>query len=185
MGCPEVDGSEEGEEEQGFKNKLSISPEKRLSLQAMPPELSSLWPCKLSPSAYPLHSHPSQQNILVYLGWIMIAEISEELSFSVLPRLSSKQTSYKIWKPKDRETREDLGSLQKSCRLRMPGVTPAAKMEMKGIRSESRQGEKFQLLLGYTFPLSQHIHNMYVFLTCMFCIHVGVSLYMSQRKNLG
>ena len=69
----------------------------------------------------------------------MIAEISEELSFSVLPRLSSKQTSYKIWKPKDRETREDLGSLQKSCRLRMPGVTPAAKMEMEGIRSESKR----------------------------------------------
>ena len=182
MGCPEVDGSEEREEEQ---KTSSQSPLKRGG---------HFRQCLLSclhcghVNSVPLHTHcthPSQQNILVYLGWIMIAEISEELSFSVLPRLSSKQTSYKIWKPKDRETREDLGSLQKSCRLRMPGVTPAAKMEMEGIRSESRQGEKFQLLLGYTSSLSQHLHNMYVFLTCMFCIHVGVSLYMSQRKNLG
>ena len=39
MGCPEVDGSEEGEEKQGFENKLSISPEKRWLLQTMPPEL--------------------------------------------------------------------------------------------------------------------------------------------------
>lgn len=66
----------------------------------------------------------------------MIAEISEELSFSVLPRLSSKQTSCKIWKPKDRGTRGNLGSLQKSCRLRMTGATPAAKLEMEGNRSD-------------------------------------------------
>lgn len=57
--------------------------------------LFSLLPRELSPTAHLLHSHPSQHNRLVYLGWITLTvEISEGLSFSVLPRLSSKQSAY-------------------------------------------------------------------------------------------
>lgn len=42
MGCGETDGREDGEaEEQGFENRLSVSPGKGWSQWMIPPELSN------------------------------------------------------------------------------------------------------------------------------------------------
>lgn len=91
----------------------------------------------------------------------------------MLPTLSSKQTSCKTWKPKDRGTEETWEPARKSAgRLRMPGASPAAKLEMEGNRSGSRWGEEIPATSRlHFFPLStftQHVRISYmrVLYTC-------------------